>query len=118
MMKRIVSAVLFWIYAIVLVTAVRTLAHEALTGWMAKGATMAGVAIGLLPWAHWLKPRIAWVLGVVGRVVMAACYLLVLMPIALLVKLMAVMRRQPDGASRWVNRAPLPHTLDASRLEY
>ena len=106
----------FWLYAIALFVGVRTVAHDRFTGWAAKLLTMGGVAIGLLPWGHWLRPRLAWVLGLAGRAVMVVCYLIVLMPIAAIIRLSGWRRRA--GASWWVDRAPLPDTLDASRFEY
>ena len=111
----------FWVYAIALVVTVCTLAHQTFTGWPAKLLTMGGVAVGLLPWGHWLRPRVVWVLGLVGCAVLVLCYLVVLLPMALVMRLFGDplrVRRPAAGSSQWVARAPLPNTLDASRLEY
>lgn len=114
----LLATLAFWLYAAALFVGVRTLVHHGFTGWAAKLLTMGGIAAGLLPWGRWLGPRIAWVLGLTGRAVLVACYLIVLMPIAAIVRLIGGKSLSKYGSSLWVDRAPLPHTLDASRLEY
>ena len=111
----------FWAYAIALVLTVRTLAHQAFTGWPAKLLTMGGIAVGLLPWGRWLRPRVVWGLGLVGRAALIVCYVVLLLPIALIMRLFSdpLRRRRPAaGSSQWITRPPLPNTLNASRLEY
>ena len=114
--SRAAVTLCFWLYAAVLFVAVRTFAHHALAGWLAKLLTMGGMALGLLPWVHWLRPRVAWTLGIAGRAVMTGCYLVLLLPVAAILRLMR--RERSNGSSQWIDRAPRPHTLDASRLEY
>ena len=119
--QEVALGVGFGVYAAVLVVAVRAAAHQAFAGWTARLLTMGGIAVGLLPWLHWLRPRIAWVLGLLGRAVLVACYLVLLLPFALLLRLLGDplrMRRPAAGSSQWLVRPPLPNTLDASRLEY
>ena len=112
---------LFWVYAVALVLGVRTVAHYTLTGWAAKLSTMGGIAVGLLPWGHWLRPRIVRVLGLVGRAALVVCYVVLLLPIALIMRFFSdpLRRRRPAaGSSQWIARPPLPNTLDAAHLEY
>ncbi|MBI4342977.1 MAG: hypothetical protein HY599_06385 [Candidatus Omnitrophica bacterium] len=121
----------FGLYAVLLVAAVRTGAHQAFTGWTAKLLTLGGIALGLLPWGAWLRPRIVWGLGLLGCWALVACYLVLLAPIALVVRLIGdpLSRRRPAppptrlvggpaGSSHWLARPPLPNTLDAARVEY
>lgn len=121
MAQRFFIACLFWIYALALFFGVRTAVHASLTGWVAKLATMAGVALGLLPWGHWLRPRVAWVLGLLGRITLVICYLVFLFPVAIAARWRgdALRLRHPArGGSRWIARKPLATTLEAARVEY
>lgn len=119
--KRIAVTATFWAYAILLVLGARSATHSMLTGWAAKLATMGVVAVGLLPWGRWLRPRIIWVLGFLGRITLLMCYLVLLLPVALIVRLRSDVlktRRPAAGASSWILRKPLANTLDAARVEY
>jgi len=114
-------ALVFAVYAAALVTASRWIGPRVLAdGWPARLLTLGLIALGLLPWGRWLRPRIAVALGWLGRAVLVACYFTVLVPFAVIVRL----GRDPldakasPGASRWVPRRPLPDTLDAARLEH
>lgn len=117
--RRLVLAA-FWCYAAALILTARHLAHAWWNGWSARVIGMALVAAGLLPWLPWLRPRVAAWLGVLGRVILALCYLVVLAPFALLARFGGdpLRRRHAPGTSRWIPRRPLPTALDASRLEY
>ena len=113
--------VAFWLYAMVLAVGVRTAAHHAFTGWVAKLVTMGGIALGRLPWGRWLQPRIAWVLGLFGRAILLACYAVFLMPIAALMRLRgdALKTARPaGGSSHWLARTPRTNTLNEARVEY
>ena len=121
MAKRIAITLLFVVYAAALIFGARTAAHALLEGWAAKVATMAGVALGLLPWGHWLRPRILWVLGLLGRITLLICYLVFLLPVAFAARWRGDalrMRRPARGVSRWIARKPLATTLEAARVEY
>lgn len=110
----------FSCYALALILTARHLAHAWWSGWIARVVGMGLVAVGLAPWLHWLRPRVAAWLGVVGRLLLRLCYLIVLAPFALITRLkpVTVTKRDRHRSSRWVARTPLPATLDASRLEY
>ena len=118
-LRSILVLVVFWCYAIGLVLAVRLLAHHSFTGWPARLATMGGIALGLLPWGHWLRPRLIWALGLCGRGVLTGAYVLLLWPFAIVswVAANAFRPRQQRG-SYWQPRQPLPNTLQAAKLEY
>ena len=121
MAKRIAITLLFSVYAAALIFGVRTAAHALLEGWAAKVATMAGVALGLLPWGHWLRPRVIWVFGLLGRITLFICYMVFLLPVAIAARRRGDalrLRRPVHGASRWIARKPLATTLDAAHLEY
>jgi hypothetical protein len=107
------------VYAAALFAAARWAGHAAFEGWAARLSTMGLVAIGLLPWGHWLRPRVAGLLEFMGRVLMTACYLVVLAPFAVLVRASgdSLRLRRTPGPSRWLARRPVPGTLDAARLE-
>ena len=119
--KRIAITLAFWVYAAALVFGVRAMAYSTLSGWMAKVATIAGVALGLLPWGGWLRPRILWVLGLLGRAALLICYAVLLLPVAIAVRWRGDalrLRRPAHGVSRWIARKPLATTLEAARVEY
>ena len=111
---------LFVLYAVTLCLGVRGLSHQILSGWVARLGVMAGLALGLWPWAGWLAPRVARMLGLLGRTLLLLLYFTVLVPFALVVRLGPdpLRGRRPARGSRWLARRPLPNTIDAARLEY
>jgi hypothetical protein len=109
----------FGLYAAGLFAAARWAGHAAFDGWAARLLTMGLLAIGLIPWGRWLRPRVARILDTAGRGFMTACYFIVLAPFAAAVRLGSdpLRRRRGSGSSQWLPRAPLPDTIDAARLE-
>ena len=109
----------FWLYAITLLVTVRAASHHLLHGGSARLATMAGLALGLLPWAAWLRPRLVRALDLMGRAILIGCYLTLLALSAIATRLFGdpLRRRPAGGGSQWLPRRPLPNTLDAARLE-
>lgn len=118
--ESLVVTVLFWCYAVTLVLVARSFIHHWLTGWPARLATMAIIAIGLaIPWGRWLQPRIIWCLGWSGRALLVGVYLGLLWPMALIARRTSnTFRSGQSRTSQWRPRRPLPNTLDAARLEY
>lgn len=108
----------FWVYTIALFLIVRQSAHHAFDGWLARVATMAGIAVGLWPWARWLGPRIRRALDVFGRAALVLCYFLCLPLFVLVTRLTGhSFRRRPLAGSQWCLRRPTLTTLDAARRE-
>ena len=112
-------SVVFGLYAVILIGGARWVGHHLFEGWLARLATMAGVALGFLPWSAWLRPRLVRVLDAIGRALLVGCYLTLVAPFAIGARLFGdpLRMRSPRGASKWLPRRPLPNTLDAARLE-
>lgn len=112
----------FWVYAVALFIAAKWLIHHVLNlgGWAARIGVMAVLALGLWPWTRWLQPRLARVLGWMGRGVLVVLYFTLLVPCALVVRLRPEPLRgwHPASGSRWLPRRLLPNTLAAAREEF
>ena len=110
----------FWGYAVMLFLVARWISHQYFEGWLARAATMAAIALGLLPWGAWLRPRFVRVIGLIGRVALVACYFTLLAPLAIITRLSAdrLRRRRAVGVSRWRVRPPFANTIEAARLEH
>lgn len=115
-----VIGTLFWLYVATLILASRWLGHTVFEGWWARLVTLGGIGLGLLPWSHWLRPRLMRALGVLGRAALVGCYFTLLAPFALLIRFLAdpLRIRRPRGLSYWMARRPLPNAVDAAHLEY
>ncbi len=111
----------FWLYAVSLFTAGRWIGHHVFHGWLARLSIMGLIALGLLPWSAWLRPRIVRVLSGIGWWILVGCYFTVLIPFVLLTPALGdplrIKRRGASG-SQWLPRRPLPNTVDAAKLEY
>lgn len=109
----------FLAYAIAWFLAVRYATHQVWDGWAARLATMAGLALGLFPWRHWLRPRIAVVLSWLGYAAMVACYCTLVLPFAVLMAVTGGRRawRGPATGTRWVARRPVVWSLAVARQE-
>lgn len=116
---RLLSAA-FGCYAVGLLAVAHRVAHHLFDGWLARAVTMGVIALGLLPWARWLGPRLARALEVLGRWLLIGCYFTLLVPFAIVARLAGDPLRRRRGApgTHWIARRPLPNTLDAARLEY
>ncbi len=118
-LKRYAVAGAFGVYAAALFLFARWFAHAVAGGWVVRLISMAVLAAGLFPWRHWLAPRVAACLSVLGRWVMVACYFTVVAPFAFLVKMKAdplAIKRSAAG-SNWVNRVLDAPTLESARAE-
>ena len=113
------TSLAFLVYAAALLAAARAAGHHVAAGWGGRLATMALVAAGLAPWAGWIGPRLARLLGWLGWAALAACYVTILAPFALLLRALpdpfGVRGRQPGRS--WQPRRPPPSTLESARLE-
>ena len=108
------------VYAIGLWAAAHAAGHHFFSGWIARLATMGMVALGLVPWGRWLAPRVMWLLSLIGRATLVACYVVFFWPFAVLLRVKGdAMRfkRPSPKASLWVIRPARPATIDAARLE-
>jgi hypothetical protein len=111
---------LFGVYAIALIIGAHRLAAMFTTGWRARLLGMALVFLGLVPWLRWLRPRIEWLLGRFGSLILSLCYLAIF---PLFVAATWRQRRswiglREVGMSRWRRRGnPVPD-LYAARVEY
>ncbi len=110
----------FVVYAVILVISVRRISHFLWAGWPARLGTMGGIALGVFPWAAWLRPRVERVLDLIGRGVLLVCYLSLIAPFAMLARCVrgSLQMRSPASSSQWCKRKPSPETLDAARLEW
>ncbi len=118
-LKRFAVACAFGVYAAVLFVFARSFAHAFASGWLARLISMMVLAAGLFPLRHWLEPRVAACLSVLGRWVMVACYFTVVAPFAFIVKIKAdplAIKRSAAG-SNWVNRVLEAPTLESARAE-
>ena len=109
----------FAVYAVALFLGAGWGGRHIFQGWWARLATMGLVALGLVPWGSWLQPRLIRMLGLIGRGILVLSYFTVLVPFAIISRVMGdpLRRRRPAGPSQWVPRLALPNTLDAARLE-
>ena len=110
----------FWVYLTVLVVAARMASHHVLSGWPARLATMAAVAVGLLPWMTWLRPRLVRALDLFGRVGLVISYLVLLAPFAWVARAVGdpLRMRRPTGGSRWLARRVIRQTIEAAQQEF
>jgi len=115
-----VKLVVFWVYAVTLLMTAHWISHQVFEGWLARLVTMGGIALGLLPWVTWLRPRLVRLMGFVGRGMLVVCYFTVLAPFAVLARFLSdpLRMRRPRGTSQWRPRVPLPNTIEAARREY
>ena len=118
--RRWAVAAGFWCYSVALVVAARRVGHQLFAGWLARLTAMAAVAVGLWPWAHWLRPRFLRLAALFGWTVLVICYVTLLWPFALILRLGGdvLWTRRMVGSSRWRTRVPLHNTLDAARVEW
>jgi hypothetical protein len=116
--------VVVWVAFVSYLTGLVFIAHwigqTVFQGLLARLAMMAAIACGLLPWAHWLRPRLQRLMGALGTIVLVVGYFTVLAPFALLVIFLPdpLRIRRPATRSNWVVRKPLPRTLEAAQLEW
>ena len=110
---------LFVLYAATLIPYAKHTIHSHFSGWIARLLTMAVVAVGILPWAHWLRPRIEWCLSLIGKIVLITSYFTILVPFALILRFFKdPFRLTSNESSRWVPKKPLVDTLEAAQVEY
>ncbi len=109
----------FFAYASVLLTSGHWIGHHWFVGWVARLVSVAWLALGLLPWSHWLAPRMKRVLATFSWYVLVGCYFTLLIPFAVGLWLAGGRRRWhwQEPESHWRTRPLTPTTLATAQIE-
>lgn len=118
--RSIATGIAVLAYAVAVFIAARAIGHRVFSGWPARLATLALIAVGMLPCAGWLRSRLPRWMGLIGRAALVGCYFTLLLPFAIIMRLAGdrFHVRRPAAGPQWLPRRPLPNTLEAARGEY